>query len=140
MWLCVYVVTLQALCTAVTEQNLLKTVTQIFGEAEAARLANANGNDKRVSPHYSYTQSAGMLVVHMLQYFTTAVFLKNTRGVKYFTVILWIQIPVSMMRSCSPSCTPVTSTSQAPRTKGHYPEEPETVGIGCIEEHFKTVH
>lgn len=58
-----YVVSLQALCTAVTEQNLLKTVTQIFAEAEAARLADANGNDKRVSPHYSYTQSAGMLVV-----------------------------------------------------------------------------
>ncbi|XP_016145138.1 arf-GAP with Rho-GAP domain, ANK repeat and PH domain-containing protein 3 [Sinocyclocheilus grahami] len=49
---------LKALCTAVTEQNLLKTVTQIFAEAEAARLADANGNDKRVSPHYSYTQSA----------------------------------------------------------------------------------
>ncbi|XP_016409165.1 arf-GAP with Rho-GAP domain, ANK repeat and PH domain-containing protein 3 [Sinocyclocheilus rhinocerous] len=49
---------LKALCTAVTEQNLLKTVTQIFAEAEAARLADANGNDKHVSPHYSYTQSA----------------------------------------------------------------------------------
>uniref|UniRef100_A0A673MR02 Arf-GAP with Rho-GAP domain, ANK repeat and PH domain-containing protein 3-like n=2 Tax=Sinocyclocheilus TaxID=75365 RepID=A0A673MR02_9TELE len=56
---------LKALCTAVTEQNLLKTVTQIFAEAEAARLADANGNDKHVSPHYSYTQSAGtVLVLH----------------------------------------------------------------------------
>ncbi|KTG32202.1 hypothetical protein cypCar_00013999 [Cyprinus carpio] len=53
---------LKALCTAVTEQNLLKTVTQIFAEAEAARLADANGNDKRVSPHYSYTQSADSCV------------------------------------------------------------------------------
>uniref|UniRef100_A0A672NUE1 Arf-GAP with Rho-GAP domain, ANK repeat and PH domain-containing protein 3-like n=1 Tax=Sinocyclocheilus grahami TaxID=75366 RepID=A0A672NUE1_SINGR len=52
---------LKALCTAVTEQNLLKTVTQIFAEAEAVRLADANGNDKRASPHYSYTQSAGMI-------------------------------------------------------------------------------
>lgn len=60
MFACVCV-TLQALCTAVTEQNLLKTVTQIFAEAEAVRLADANGNDKRVSPHYSYTQSAGMI-------------------------------------------------------------------------------
>ncbi|XP_050984169.1 arf-GAP with Rho-GAP domain, ANK repeat and PH domain-containing protein 3 isoform X2 [Labeo rohita] len=53
---------LKALCTAVTEQNLLKTVTQIFAEAEAVRLADANGNDKRVSPHYSYTQSADSCV------------------------------------------------------------------------------
>ncbi|XP_016310853.1 arf-GAP with Rho-GAP domain, ANK repeat and PH domain-containing protein 3-like [Sinocyclocheilus anshuiensis] len=53
---------LKALCTAVTEQNLLKTVTQIFAEAEAARLADANENDKRVSPHYSYTQSADSCV------------------------------------------------------------------------------
>uniref|UniRef100_A0A8C1D376 ArfGAP with RhoGAP domain, ankyrin repeat and PH domain 3 n=1 Tax=Cyprinus carpio carpio TaxID=630221 RepID=A0A8C1D376_CYPCA len=52
---------LKALCTAVTEQNLLKTVTQIFAEAEAVRLADADGSDKRVSPHYSYTQSAGMI-------------------------------------------------------------------------------
>ncbi|XP_029917727.1 arf-GAP with Rho-GAP domain, ANK repeat and PH domain-containing protein 3 [Myripristis murdjan] len=34
---------LKVLCTAVTEQNLLKTVTQIFTEAEAARLADSNG-------------------------------------------------------------------------------------------------
>uniref|UniRef100_A0A9J8BU68 ArfGAP with RhoGAP domain, ankyrin repeat and PH domain 3 n=1 Tax=Cyprinus carpio carpio TaxID=630221 RepID=A0A9J8BU68_CYPCA len=60
---------LKALCTAVTEQNLLKTVTQIFAEAEAARLADANGNDKRVSPHYSYTQSAG--TVPALHYIRT---------------------------------------------------------------------
>ncbi|XP_059377323.1 arf-GAP with Rho-GAP domain, ANK repeat and PH domain-containing protein 3-like isoform X2 [Carassius carassius] len=53
---------LKALCTAVTEQNLLKTVTQIFAEAEAVRLADANGNDKRASPHYSYTQSADSCV------------------------------------------------------------------------------
>ncbi|XP_016379610.1 arf-GAP with Rho-GAP domain, ANK repeat and PH domain-containing protein 3-like [Sinocyclocheilus rhinocerous] len=53
---------LKALCTAVTEQNLLKTVTQIFAEAEAARLADANGNDKRASPHYLYTQSADSCV------------------------------------------------------------------------------
>lgn len=44
---------LQALCTAVTEQNLLKTVTQIFAEAEAARLADANGHDKHFSLNYS---------------------------------------------------------------------------------------
>lgn len=61
VYVCVYVVPLQALCTAVTEQNLLKTVTQIFAEAEAVRLADANGNVKRLSPHYSYTQSAGMI-------------------------------------------------------------------------------
>ncbi|XP_055034159.2 arf-GAP with Rho-GAP domain, ANK repeat and PH domain-containing protein 3 isoform X2 [Misgurnus anguillicaudatus] len=53
---------LKTLCTAVTEQNLLKTVTQIFAEAEAVRLSNANGKDKRVSPHYSYTQSADSCV------------------------------------------------------------------------------
>ncbi|XP_056106336.1 arf-GAP with Rho-GAP domain, ANK repeat and PH domain-containing protein 3 isoform X3 [Rhinichthys klamathensis goyatoka] len=53
---------LKALCTAVTEQNLLKTVTQIFAEAEAVRLADANGNVKRLSPHYSYTQSADSCV------------------------------------------------------------------------------
>ncbi|KAA0709288.1 Arf-GAP with [Triplophysa tibetana] len=53
---------LKVLCTAVTEQNLLKTVTQIFAEAEALRLSNANGNNKRVSPHYSYTQSADSCV------------------------------------------------------------------------------
>ncbi|KAJ3587419.1 hypothetical protein NHX12_011016 [Muraenolepis orangiensis] len=39
-----------ALCTAVTEQNLLKTVTQIFGEAEAVRLTASNGYDRRFSP------------------------------------------------------------------------------------------
>ncbi|TRZ02058.1 hypothetical protein DNTS_031648 [Danionella cerebrum] len=53
---------LKVLCTAVTEQNLLKTVTQIFAEAEAVRLADVNGNGKRVSPHYSYTQSADSCV------------------------------------------------------------------------------
>lgn len=50
---------LQALCTAVTEQNLLKTVTQIFAEAEAARLSDSNGHEKHLSLHYSYTQAAG---------------------------------------------------------------------------------
>ncbi|XP_067313896.1 arf-GAP with Rho-GAP domain, ANK repeat and PH domain-containing protein 3 isoform X2 [Pseudorasbora parva] len=53
---------LKALCTAVTEHNLLKTVTQIFAEAEAVRLADTNGNVKRLSPHYSYTQSADSCV------------------------------------------------------------------------------
>ncbi|XP_051514246.1 arf-GAP with Rho-GAP domain, ANK repeat and PH domain-containing protein 3-like isoform X2 [Myxocyprinus asiaticus] len=53
---------LKALCTAMTEQNLLKTVTQIFAEAETARLSDANGNNKRQSPHYSYTQSADSCV------------------------------------------------------------------------------
>uniref|UniRef100_A0AAY4DDF3 ArfGAP with RhoGAP domain, ankyrin repeat and PH domain 3 n=1 Tax=Denticeps clupeoides TaxID=299321 RepID=A0AAY4DDF3_9TELE len=43
---------LKALCTAVTEQNLLKTVTQIFAEAEAARLSDANGHDKNLSLRY----------------------------------------------------------------------------------------
>ncbi|KAG7277945.1 hypothetical protein CRUP_022115, partial [Coryphaenoides rupestris] len=41
---------LKTLCTAVTEQNLLKTVTQIFGEAEAVRLTIGNGYDRHVSP------------------------------------------------------------------------------------------
>ncbi|XP_056131355.1 arf-GAP with Rho-GAP domain, ANK repeat and PH domain-containing protein 3 isoform X2 [Lampris incognitus] len=40
---------LKVLCTAVTEQNLLKTVTQIFAEAEACRLADSNGYEKRSS-------------------------------------------------------------------------------------------
>ncbi|KAI1898993.1 hypothetical protein AGOR_G00078100 [Albula goreensis] len=40
---------LKALCTAVTEQNLLKTVTNIF--AEAARLADTNGHDRNLSPN-----------------------------------------------------------------------------------------
>uniref|UniRef100_A0A8C7K2V9 ArfGAP with RhoGAP domain, ankyrin repeat and PH domain 3 n=1 Tax=Oncorhynchus kisutch TaxID=8019 RepID=A0A8C7K2V9_ONCKI len=49
---------LKVLCTAVTEQNLLKTVTQIFTEAEAvrARLAASNGCDKHVSQEYSLPQ------------------------------------------------------------------------------------
>ena len=38
------------LCTAVTEQNLLKTVTQIFAEAEVVRLAIANGYERRFPP------------------------------------------------------------------------------------------
>uniref|UniRef100_A0A8B9RBC5 ArfGAP with RhoGAP domain, ankyrin repeat and PH domain 3 n=1 Tax=Astyanax mexicanus TaxID=7994 RepID=A0A8B9RBC5_ASTMX len=50
---------LKALCTAVTEQNLLKTVTQIFAEAEAARLADSNGHEKHLSLHYPYTQASG---------------------------------------------------------------------------------
>lgn len=50
---------LQALCTAVTEQNLLKTVTQLFAEAEAARLSDSNGHEKHLSLNYSYTQAAG---------------------------------------------------------------------------------
>ncbi|KAM4621444.1 arf-GAP with Rho-GAP domain, ANK repeat and PH domain-containing protein 3 [Polymixia lowei] len=37
---------LKVLCTAVTEQHLLKTVTQIFTEAEAARLTGSNGYDR----------------------------------------------------------------------------------------------
>ncbi|KAM9470173.1 arf-GAP with Rho-GAP domain, ANK repeat and PH domain-containing protein 3 [Clarias gariepinus] len=48
---------LKTLCTAVTEQNLLKTVTQLFAEAEAARLSDSNGHDKHLS-HYSCTQAA----------------------------------------------------------------------------------
>ncbi|KAL2077435.1 hypothetical protein ACEWY4_026939 [Coilia grayii] len=47
---------LKVLCTAVTEQNLLKTVINIFAEDEAARLADANGHDKHLSPHYGHTQ------------------------------------------------------------------------------------
>nr|XP_029506958.1 arf-GAP with Rho-GAP domain, ANK repeat and PH domain-containing protein 3-like [Oncorhynchus nerka] len=49
---------LKVLCTAVTEQNLLKTVTQIFTEAEAvrARLAASNGSDKHLSQEYSLPQ------------------------------------------------------------------------------------
>uniref|UniRef100_A0A8K9UJ58 ArfGAP with RhoGAP domain, ankyrin repeat and PH domain 3 n=1 Tax=Oncorhynchus mykiss TaxID=8022 RepID=A0A8K9UJ58_ONCMY len=49
---------LKVLCTAVTEQNLLKTVTQIFTEAEAvrARLAASNGYDKHLSQEYSLPQ------------------------------------------------------------------------------------
>ncbi|KAG7464975.1 hypothetical protein MATL_G00171310 [Megalops atlanticus] len=42
---------LKALCTAVTEQNLLKTVTNIFTEAEAAYLSDTNGYDKCLSPN-----------------------------------------------------------------------------------------
>ncbi|XP_072520035.1 arf-GAP with Rho-GAP domain, ANK repeat and PH domain-containing protein 3 isoform X1 [Salminus brasiliensis] len=49
---------LKALCTAVTEQNLLKTVTQIFAEAEAARLSDSNGHEKHLSLHYSYTPAS----------------------------------------------------------------------------------
>ncbi|TSK28154.1 Arf-GAP with Rho-GAP domain, ANK repeat and PH domain-containing protein 3 [Bagarius yarrelli] len=48
---------LKTLCTAVTEQNLLKTVTQIFAEAEAARLSDSNGHEKHLSLHYSYNQA-----------------------------------------------------------------------------------
>eukprot|EP00063_Salmo_salar_P079188 XP_014054023.1 PREDICTED: arf-GAP with Rho-GAP domain, ANK repeat and PH domain-containing protein 3-like isoform X1 [Salmo salar] len=49
---------LKVLCTAVTEQNLLKTVTQIFTEAEAfrPRLAASNGCDKHLSQEYSRSQ------------------------------------------------------------------------------------
>lgn len=50
---------LQALCTAVTEQNLLKTVTQLFAEAEAARLSDSNGHEKHLCQHYSATQATG---------------------------------------------------------------------------------
>ncbi|KAL6480397.1 hypothetical protein MHYP_G00114300 [Metynnis hypsauchen] len=49
---------LKALCTAVTEQKLLKTVTQIFAEAEAARLSDSNGHEKHLSMHYSYMQAS----------------------------------------------------------------------------------
>ncbi|KAF5906690.1 arf-GAP with Rho-GAP domain, ANK repeat and PH domain-containing protein 3-like, partial [Clarias magur] len=48
---------LKTLCTAVTEQNLLKTVTQLFAEAEATRLSDSNGHEKHLS-HYSCTQAA----------------------------------------------------------------------------------
>ncbi|XP_055744281.1 arf-GAP with Rho-GAP domain, ANK repeat and PH domain-containing protein 3-like isoform X2 [Salvelinus fontinalis] len=49
---------LKVLCTAVTEQNLLKTVTQIFTEAEAVRtrLTASNGYDKHLSQEYSLPQ------------------------------------------------------------------------------------
>ncbi|XP_061091379.1 arf-GAP with Rho-GAP domain, ANK repeat and PH domain-containing protein 3 isoform X2 [Conger conger] len=40
---------LKVLCTAVSEQNLLKTVTHIFAEAEAAHRSDTNGHDKRLS-------------------------------------------------------------------------------------------
>ncbi|XP_029113094.1 arf-GAP with Rho-GAP domain, ANK repeat and PH domain-containing protein 3 isoform X1 [Scleropages formosus] len=48
---------LKALCTAVTEQNLLKTVTSIFAEAEAADRSGANGLDKH--DHGSHATSGG---------------------------------------------------------------------------------
>ncbi|XP_038849381.1 arf-GAP with Rho-GAP domain, ANK repeat and PH domain-containing protein 3 [Salvelinus namaycush] len=53
---------LKVLCTAVTEQNLLKTVTQIFTEAEAvrARLAASNGYDKHLSQEYSCSQDTSV--------------------------------------------------------------------------------
>uniref|UniRef100_UPI003AABC3CA arf-GAP with Rho-GAP domain, ANK repeat and PH domain-containing protein 3 n=1 Tax=Centroberyx gerrardi TaxID=166262 RepID=UPI003AABC3CA len=44
---------LKVLCTAVTEQNLLKTVTQIFSEAEAARLADSNGYEQHPLDYYT---------------------------------------------------------------------------------------
>ncbi|XP_064184182.1 arf-GAP with Rho-GAP domain, ANK repeat and PH domain-containing protein 3 isoform X1 [Anguilla rostrata] len=40
---------LKALCTAVSEHNLLKTVTHIFAEAEDAHLSDTNGHDKHLS-------------------------------------------------------------------------------------------
>ncbi|XP_026859394.2 arf-GAP with Rho-GAP domain, ANK repeat and PH domain-containing protein 3 isoform X1 [Electrophorus electricus] len=49
---------LKVLCMAVTEQNLLKTVTQIFAEAEAARISDSNGHEKHLSLHYNYTQTS----------------------------------------------------------------------------------
>ncbi|XP_062332066.1 arf-GAP with Rho-GAP domain, ANK repeat and PH domain-containing protein 3 isoform X2 [Osmerus eperlanus] len=49
---------LKVLCTAVTEQNLLKTVTQIFTDAEVARLCDTNGYDKPpFSNYYSHGAS-----------------------------------------------------------------------------------
>uniref|UniRef100_A0A3P8Z3R1 ArfGAP with RhoGAP domain, ankyrin repeat and PH domain 3 n=1 Tax=Esox lucius TaxID=8010 RepID=A0A3P8Z3R1_ESOLU len=49
---------LKVLCSAVTEQNLLKTVTQIFTDAESARaqLAHSNGCDSRLSLDLSQSQ------------------------------------------------------------------------------------
>lgn len=126
---CMCVIAPQVLCTAVTEQNLLKTVTQIFADAEALRLSNANGNNKRMSPHYSYTQSAGMMTSQnfLYHYFATAEVSIIFRKWGFFNLVL-MQIPVCMMRSCRLSCTQATFTSQAPSTKGHYLAEPETVG------------
>ncbi|XP_076878011.1 arf-GAP with Rho-GAP domain, ANK repeat and PH domain-containing protein 3 isoform X2 [Brachyhypopomus gauderio] len=49
---------LKVLCMAVTEQNLLKTVTQIFAEAEAARVSDSNGHEKHLSLHYTYDQTS----------------------------------------------------------------------------------
>nr|XP_015205365.1 PREDICTED: arf-GAP with Rho-GAP domain, ANK repeat and PH domain-containing protein 3 isoform X1 [Lepisosteus oculatus]XP_015205366.1 PREDICTED: arf-GAP with Rho-GAP domain, ANK repeat and PH domain-containing protein 3 isoform X1 [Lepisosteus oculatus] len=46
---------LKALCSAVAEQNLLKTVLYIFSEAEAAHLSDTNGYDKCHSPHHKST-------------------------------------------------------------------------------------
>ncbi|CAL8262483.1 unnamed protein product [Lota lota] len=51
---------LKVLCTAVTEQNLLKTVTQIFGEAEVVRLAIANGYDRRFPPDLADSSDPGV--------------------------------------------------------------------------------
>ncbi|KAK0140566.1 Arf-GAP with Rho-GAP domain, ANK repeat and PH domain-containing protein 3 [Merluccius polli] len=51
---------LKVLCTAVTEQNLLKTVTQIFGEAEVARLAVANGNNRHFSTSLAGNSDPGV--------------------------------------------------------------------------------
>nr|XP_029509328.1 arf-GAP with Rho-GAP domain, ANK repeat and PH domain-containing protein 3-like [Oncorhynchus nerka] len=56
---------LKVLCTAVTQQNLLKTVTQIFTEAEAvrSRLAASNGYDKHLSQEYSRSQDTSGCVI-----------------------------------------------------------------------------
>lgn len=44
----------QVLCSAVSEQTLLKTVTQIFSEAESAHLANdSNGRHPHLADHCS---------------------------------------------------------------------------------------
>lgn len=44
----------QALCSAVSEQTLLKTVTQIFSEAESAHLASdSNGRHPHLADHSS---------------------------------------------------------------------------------------
>ncbi|KAJ8394056.1 hypothetical protein AAFF_G00054000 [Aldrovandia affinis] len=50
---------LKALCTAVTEQNLLKTVTHIF--AEAAHLSDTNGYDKCLPPNSHSPQATSDL-------------------------------------------------------------------------------
>ncbi|CAL8328923.1 unnamed protein product [Gadus morhua 'NCC'] len=51
---------LKVLCTAVTEQNLLKTVTQIFAEAEVVRLAIANGYERRFPPDLADSSDPGV--------------------------------------------------------------------------------
>lgn len=117
----------QVLCAAVSEQTLLKTVTQVFSEAELSNLSN-HSDSLQSQPCPLSASGPTWSTEHPSQLcqWTNCV----------CVCVCDSQIQGCTMRSCSRSFTLVTSTSLAPPTGGHCPGRCGKVGGVLVTRNF----